>query len=318
MARFLVTGGAGFIGSNLARALVARGDVVRVYDTFLTGRRENLADLPDVEVIHGDVRNLDGLRAAMKGVDRVLHQAAVPSVARSLNDPLATNEANVGGTLNVLVAARDAGVKRVVCASSSSVYGDTPTLPKVETMTPSPLSPYAVSKLSGEYYCSVFTRLFGVEAVSLRYFNVFGPFQDPSSDYAAVIPKFIALMARGERPLIHGDGTQSRDFTFIDNVVQANLKAAEAPNVGGEAFNVACGARYTLLDLVQALNRILRTSIEPRFGDPRPGDVQHSLADVDKARRLLGYEPTVTFEEGLERTVAWLRAADGPAPLPSR
>ena len=318
MARFLVTGGAGFIGSNLARTLVARGDQVRVFDSFLTGRRDNLADLPDVEVVEGDIRDLDGLRVAMRGVDRVLHQAALPSVARSLKDPLASNEANVTGTLNVLIAARDAGVQRVVCASSSSVYGDTPTLPKVETMAPSPLSPYAVSKLSGEYYCSVFTRLFGVEAVSLRYFNVFGPFQDPSSDYAAVIPKFITIMARGERPLIHGDGTQSRDFTFIDNVVQANLKASEAPDVGGEAFNVACGARYTLLDLVESLNRISRTSIEPRFGDPRPGDVQHSLADVDKARRLLGYEPTVTFEEGLERTVAWLRAADGPAPADSR
>ena len=317
MARFLVTGGAGFIGSNLARALVARGDVVRVFDNFLTGRPENLADLPDIEVVEGDVRDLDALHTAMRGIDRVLHQAAVPSVARSLKDPLATNEANVTGTLNVLIAARDAGVKRVVCASSSSVYGDTPTLPKVETMAPSPLSPYAVSKLSGEYYCSVFTRLFGVEAVSLRYFNVFGPHQDPSSDYAAVIPKFISIMAQGERPLIHGDGTQSRDFTFIDNVVQANLKAAEAPEVGGQAFNVARGARYTLLDLVQSLNRILRTSIEPRFGEPRPGDVQHSLADVDKARRLLGYEPTVSFEEGLERTVAWLRAADGPTPDPS-
>ena len=318
MARFLVTGGAGFIGSNLARALVARGDEVRIFDNFLTGRPENLADVPDVDVVEGDVRDLDRLHVAMKGVDRVLHQAAVPSVARSLKDPLTTNEANVGGTLNVLIAARDAGVRRVVCASSSSVYGDTPTLPKVETMAPSPLSPYAVSKLSGEYYCSVFTRLFDVEAVSLRYFNVFGPHQDPSSDYAAVIPKFITLMAKGERPAIHGDGTQSRDFTFIDNVVQANLKAAEAPDVGGEAFNVACGARYTLLDLVEALNRILRTSIEPRFGDRRPGDVQHSLADIDKARRLLGYEPAVAFEEGLERTVAWLRTADGSAPANSR
>ncbi|MDP8923318.1 MAG: SDR family oxidoreductase [Chloroflexota bacterium] len=318
MARFLVTGGAGFIGSNLARALVARGDQVRVYDTFLTGRRGNLADLPDVEIVEGDVRDLDGLRIAMRAVDRVFHQAALPSVARSLKDPLASNEANVTGTLNVLVAARDEGVRRVVCASSSSVYGDTPILPKVETMPPSPLSPYAVSKLSGEYYGAVFTRLFGVEAVSLRYFNVFGQFQDPSSDYAAVIPKFIAIMARGERPLIHGDGTQSRDFTYIDNVVQANLMAAEAPEVGGEAINIACGARYTLLDLVGALNRILRTSIEPRFGDRRPGDVQHSLADIGKARRLLAYEPSVTFEEGLERTVAWLRAADDSAPLATR
>ncbi|MCC6173788.1 MAG: SDR family oxidoreductase [Chloroflexi bacterium] len=310
MARYLVTGGAGFIGSNLARALAARGEQVRVLDTFVTGKAENLADLPDVEVVTGDVRDLDTLRGAMLGVDRVLHQAALPSVARSVRDPLASHESNVTGTLNVLVAARDAGVGRVVCASSSSVYGDTPVLPKVETMAPNPLSPYAVSKLSGEYYCSVFNRLFGLETVSLRYFNVFGPYQDPLSEYAAVIPKFIALMAAGERPVVHGDGTQSRDFTFIDNVVQANLKAAETPGVGGQVFNVACGQRYSLLDLIRLLNGIMRTSIEPAFGKPRPGDVKHSLADVDKARHLLGYEPRVSFEEGLERTVAWRHDRD--------
>jgi nucleoside-diphosphate-sugar epimerase len=312
VALFLVTGGAGFIGSNLTRALVARGDRVRALDSLLTGRRENLADLPDVELIEGDVRDPEGLRAAMAGVDAVFHQAALPSVPRSVRDPVASNESNVGGTLNVLLAARDLGVSRVVCASSSSVYGDTPTFPKVETMMPSPLSPYAVSKLAGEHYCAVFHRLWGVEAVALRYFNVFGPRQDPSSEYAAVIPLFITAMSRGERPLVHGDGTQSRDFTFVENVVRANLRAAEAPGAGGEVFNVACGRRYSLLDLVGLLNRILGTDLEPRFGEPRPGDVKHSLADISKARRLLGYDPTISFEEGLERTVAWRRTAEAP------
>jgi len=306
--RFLVTGGAGFIGSSLTRAIVERGDEVRVLDTFLTGREENLADLPDVEVVNADIRDADALRVAMKGVERVLHQAAVPSVARSLKDPITSNEANIGGTLNVLIAARDAGVQRVVFASSSSVYGDTPTLPKVETMLPGPLSPYAVTKLTGEHYLKVFHHLYGLETVALRYFNVFGPRQDPTSDYAAVIPLFISLMARGKAPHIHGDGTQSRDFTYIDNVVQANLRAASAPGVGGEVFNVACGQRYTLLDLVNSLNTILGTSIQPTFGPPRAGDVKHSLADIEKARRLLGYEPSTTFEEGLERTVVWGRA----------
>ena len=308
MTRYLVTGGAGFIGSSLARAVVERGGEVRVLDSFLTGREENLADLPDVEVVRGDVRDLDGLRAAMKGVERVFHQAAVPSVARSLADPLLSDEANVRGTLNVLIAARDAGVPRVVFASSSSVYGDTPTLPKVETMLPSPLSPYAVTKLTGEHYLKVFHHLYGLETVALRYFNVFGPRQDPSSDYAAVIPLFVSLMSQGERPNINGDGTQSRDFTYIDDVIQANLLACEAPGVGGEVFNVACGRRHTLLDLVDSLNKILGTSLEPTFGPRRSGDVMHSLADVEKARRLLGYEPSTTFEEGLERTVAWGRA----------
>ena len=308
MTRFLVTGGAGFIGSSLSRAIVERGGDVRVLDSFLTGSDANLADLPDVEVVRGDIRDLDGLRVAMKGVERVLHQAAVPSVARSLKDPLLSNEANITGTLNVLIAARDAGVPRVVFASSSSVYGDTPTLPKVETMTPSPLSPYAVTKLTGEHYLKVFHRLYGLETVALRYFNVFGPRQDPTSDYAAVIPLFINKLARGETPHIHGDGLQSRDFTYIDNVVQANLRAAETPGVGGEVFNVACGQRYTLLDLVAALNTILGTDVQPTFGPPRPGDVMHSLADVGKARQLLGYEPSTTFEEGLERTVVWGRA----------
>jgi nucleoside-diphosphate-sugar epimerase len=308
MTRYLVTGGAGFIGSTLTHTLVERGDEVRVLDSLLTGSGENLADLPDVELVRGDIRDLEGLRTAMKGVDRVLHQAAVPSVPRSVRDPLLSHESNVTGTLNVLLAARDAGVQRVVFASSSSVYGDAPTLPKVETMTPSPLSPYAVTKLTGEQYCRVFHRLFGLETVALRYFNVFGPRQDPTSDYAAVIPKFIALMARGERPVIEGDGSHSRDFTYVDNVVQANLRAAESPGVGGKVFNVACGERHTILDLVAALNRVFGTSIEPAFGPPRKGDVPHSLADIEKARRLLGYEPSTGFQEGLERTVAWGRS----------
>ena len=308
MTRYLVTGGAGFIGSSLSRAIVERGGEVHVFDSFLTGREENLADLPDVEVVRGDVRDLDGLRRAMKGVDRVLHQAAVPSVARSLKDPIFSNEANVQGTLNVLIAARDAGVPRVVFASSSSVYGDTPTLPKVETMLPSPLSPYAVTELTGEHYLKVFHHLYGLETVALRYFNVFGPRQDPTSDYAAVIPLFVSLMSQGQAPTINGDGTQSRDFTYIDNVVQANLLACEAPGVGGEVFNVACGRRYTLLDLVAALNSILGSNLEPTFGPRRAGDVMHSLADIEKARRMLGYEPSTSFEEGLERTVTWGRA----------
>jgi nucleoside-diphosphate-sugar epimerase len=305
--RYLVTGGGGFIGSSLTRTIVERGGEVRVLDSFLTGREENLADVPDVEVVRGDIRDLDGLRIAMHGVERVLHQAAVPSVARSLVDPLLSNEANVQGTLNVLIAARDAGVRRVVFASSSSVYGDTPTLPKVETMLPGPLSPYAVTKLTGEHYLRVFHHLYGLETVALRYFNVFGPRQDPSSDYAAVIPLFVSLMTRGLPPKIFGDGTQSRDFTYIDNVVQANLRACEAPNVGGEVFNVACGQRYSLLDLVTALNKILGTHLEPTFGPRRQGDVLHSLADIEKARTLLGYEPSIGFEEGLERTVVWGR-----------
>jgi nucleoside-diphosphate-sugar epimerase len=307
MARYLVTGGAGFIGSSLTRAIVERGGEVRVFDSFLTGNDENLADLPDVEVVRGDLRDVDGLRMAMHGVDRVLHQAAVPSVARSLVDPFSSNDANIGGTLNVLVAARDSGVERVVFASSSSVYGDTPTLPKVETMLPSPLSPYAVTKLTGEHYLKVFHHLYGLETVALRYFNVFGPRQDPSSDYAAVIPLFVSLMTRGLPPKIFGDGTQSRDFTYIDDVVQANLLACEAAGVGGEVFNVACGRRHTLLDLVASLNKILGTSLEPTFGPRRQGDVVHSLADIGKARKLLGYEPSMTFEEGLERTVVWGR-----------
>jgi UDP-glucose 4-epimerase len=312
---YLVTGGAGFIGSNIVRALLERGDAVRVLDNLTTGRRANLDDLLDhVDLIDGDLRNADLVRNAVRGVDAVLHQAALPSVARSVGDPLTSHDVNATGTLGLLVAARDAGVRRFVYASSSSVYGDTPVLPKSEDLPTNPLSPYAVSKLAGEQYCRVFTRLYGLETVCLRYFNVFGPHQDPASEYAAVVPKFVTAMTRGEPPQVHGDGTQSRDFSYVTNVIAANLLAADRPGVGGEVFNVACGRRSSLLDLVAALNRILGTRIEPRFDDPRPGDVMHSLADISRAERLLGYEPLVHFEEGLARTVAWYEAQYAGAP----
>jgi nucleoside-diphosphate-sugar epimerase len=312
---YLVTGGAGFIGSNIVRALLERGDRVRILDNLTTGRRTNVVDLLEhVELLEGDLRDAELVREAVRGVDAVLHQAALPSVARSVGDPLTSHQVNATGTLALLVAARDAGVRRFVYASSSSVYGDTPVLPKSEDLPTNPLSPYAVSKLAGEQYCRVFTRLYGLETVCLRYFNVFGPHQDPASEYAAVVPKFIAAMTRGEPPLVHGDGTQSRDFSYISNVTNANLLAADTPRVGGEVFNVACGRRSSLLDLVEALNRILGTRIEPRFDDPRPGDVMHSLADISRAERLLGYEPVVHFEEGLARTVAWYEAQYAGAP----
>jgi nucleoside-diphosphate-sugar epimerase len=311
MATHLVTGGAGFIGSNLVRALLERGDSVRVLDNFATGRRANLEDLAGrIELLDCDLRDGEALRGAVRGVEAVFHQGALPSVARSVGDPFASHDVNATGTLSLLLAAREAGVRRFVFASSSSVYGDTPTLPKSEELPTNPLSPYAVSKLAGELYCRVFYRLYGLETVALRYFNVFGPRQDPGSEYAAVVPKFIVAMSRGEAPLVHGDGTQSRDFSYIDNVVRANLLAASVPGVGGEVFNVACGRRASLLDLVAALNRILGTRIEPRFGPARPGDVKHSLADISQARRLLGYEPLVQFEAGLERTVAWFMDRD--------
>lgn len=306
MTTYLVTGGAGFIGSNLVRALLERGGNVRVLDNLATGRRTNLADIAtEIELIEGDLRDPAVVERAVRGVDTVFHQGALPSVARSLTEPLASHEVNATATLSLLLAARDAGVRRFVYASSSSVYGNTPVLPKSEDLPTSPLSPYAVSKLAGEQYCRVFAQLYGLETVALRYFNVFGPRQDPTSQYAAVIPRFIHAMRRGEPPLIHGDGTQSRDFSYVANVVDANLRAATAPNVGGEVFNIACGERHSLLELVSALNRILGTRIEPRFGAPRPGDVKHSQADIARARRLLGYEPRVSFEEGLALTVAW-------------
>jgi UDP-N-acetylglucosamine/UDP-N-acetyl-alpha-D-glucosaminouronate 4-epimerase len=310
---YLVTGGAGFIGSNLVRALLERGGQVRVLDDLSTGRAANLADLRDqLELIEADLRDQWVVKRALQGVEAVFHQGALPSVARSVADPLASHEVNASGTLGLLLAASEAGVRRFVFASSSSVYGDTPTLPKSEDLPTDPLSPYAVSKLAAERYCRVFHRLYGLETVCLRYFNVFGPRQDPASEYSAVIPKFITTMLRGESPVVHGDGSQSRDFSYIANVVQANLLAAEAPGVGGEVFNIACGERASLLDLVAGLNQILGTSIEPTFTAARPGDVKHSLADISRAERLLGYQPLVRFQQGLALTVDWYRgqAAD--------
>ncbi|MFN3477082.1 MAG: SDR family oxidoreductase [Candidatus Methylomirabilales bacterium] len=315
MATYLVTGGAGFIGSHLVHALVERGEEVRVLDNFSTGRWENLEGLEGkIEVIEGDLGDPALLAKAVHGIDYILHQAALPSVARSVEDPFASHAANATGTLNLLLAAKAAKVKRVVYASSSSVYGDSPTLPKKEEMKPNPKSPYAVSKLMGEYYCQVFSRLYGLETVSLRYFNVFGPRQDPSSPYAAVIPRFISAMLEGRPPVIFGDGLQSRDFTSVENVVEANFLALTAEEAVGEVINVALGERYTLLTLVEGLNRILGSRLLPRFEGPRPGDVRHSQASIEKAERLLGYRPKVGFEEGLRRMVEWLKTSDHRPP----
>ena len=306
MARYLVTGGAGFIGSNLVHALLAQGRRVRVLDDFSTGRRANLAEIAgEIELFQGDMRDPATCVRATAGVDFVLHQGAVPSVSRSVRDPRLSHDANATATLNMLIAARDAGVKRFVHASSSSIYGDSPTLPKQEEMAPRPKSPYAVAKLAAESYCRVFNELYGLETVCLRYFNVFGPRQDPQSPYSAVIPLFATAMLKGERPVIYGDGLQSRDFTFVANNIAANLLATTVPGVGGQVFNIACGRRYTLLDLVDALNRILGTRIEPEFRPARPGDVKHSLADITRAETGLGYRVQVDFEAGLAQTVAW-------------
>lgn len=303
--RYLITGGAGFIGSNLVAELLARGHEVAVFDNFSTGRRRNLAPFArDIEIIESDLRDAAAVRQAMKGRTFVLHQAALPSVARSVQDPVASNEVNVNGTLNVLLAARDAGVRRVVAASSSSVYGDTPTLPKIESMPVLPMSPYAVSKLAAEKYCAAFFKVYGLETVALRYFNVFGPRQDPSSQYSAVIPRFITALKQKERPVIYGDGLQSRDFTFVANVVEANLLACHAPNAAGEFFNVACGARFTLLDLLQTLSELMNVTAEPQREPARTGDVRHSLADITKIQRAMGFEPRWSFRAGLEQTVA--------------
>ncbi len=304
MARYLVTGGAGFIGSHLIEELVARGEQVRVLDNFSTGKHANLAAWAgQIDVVNGDICDLATVRAAMRDVQVVLHQAALPSVPRSIDDPLTSNAVNVDGSLNVLWAAKEAGVQRVVYASSSSVYGNVQVSPKHEGLTPAPASPYAVSKLTAEYYCGVFHHVYGLETVALRYFNVFGPRQDPDSPYAAVIPIFLRKMTRGEQPLIHGDGTQTRDFTFVKNVVQANLLACSAPAAAGQAMNAACGDSISLCDLVTMLNELLHTNIAPQFGPPRAGDVKHSLADNTRAKDLLGYTPRFSFREGLAQTV---------------
>ena len=308
MAKYLVTGGAGFIGSHIAEALVKRGESVRVLDNLLTGRMENLAGfIRGVEFVEGDIRDPDTCRKAVEGVEYVLHQAALPSVPRSVEDPLLTNAINITGTLNLMLAARDAGVRSFVQASSSSVYGDDPAPRKLEGREGKPLSPYAISKLVNEKYARVFQDLFGFRAVSLRYFNVFGPRQDPFSQYAAVIPLFITKVLKGERPTIFGDGEQSRDFTFVENVVEGNLLAARSDRGGGEAINLACGERLTVNALLAAVNAVLGTKVEAVYADPRPGDILHSTADVDKSRRVLGFEPRVTFLDGLKATVDWYK-----------
>jgi UDP-glucose 4-epimerase len=291
---------------------VRRGERVRVLDDFSTGKRENLsAFLEDIELVEGDLRDPSAVRRAAEGVEYILHQGALPSVQRSIDDPLTSHAVNTTGTLNLLVAAREAGVKRVVYAASSSVYGDSPTLPKREDMIPRPKSPYAVSKLTGEHYCRAFTEVYGLETVCLRYFNVFGPRQDPTSQYSGVIPLFVTAMLKGEPPAVHGDGLQSRDFSYIANVVHANLLASTAPGVARRVFNIACGERYTLLDMIAALNDILGTQIEPVHVDPRVGDVRHSLADISAAEEALGYRVLVDFYDGLRQTVAWYRQQIG-------
>jgi nucleoside-diphosphate-sugar epimerase len=305
---YLVTGGAGFIGSSIARALLARGDKVRILDNFFSGKRENLTDIAgDIELIEGDIRDAATVARACAGVEVVYHEAAIPSVPRSLADPIASNDVNITGTLTVLHEAKRAGVRRLVYAASSSAYGDTPTLPKIETMRPSPLSPYAVGKLAGEHYCQVFATAYGLETVCLRYFNVFGARQDPKSEYAAVIPRFVTAGLAGQGVTIFGDGTQSRDFCYIDNTVEANLAAASAPAAGasGQVFNVACGAATTLNEVVEYIGEALGKKIAVTHADRRVGDVKHSLADVSAARARLGYRGEVDFREGLRRTIAW-------------
>ena len=310
MALYLITGVAGFIGSSLARAIVAQGDQVRGVDNFATGKRENIQEILDrIDFCEADILDPDVMHKACAGVDFVLHEAAIPSVPKSVLDPLGSNRANVDGTVNVLVAARDARVKRVVYAASSSAYGDTPTLPKHEAMRPDPISPYAVAKLAGEHYMISFYRCYGLETVCLRYFNVFGPRQDPSSPYSGVLAKFITLMLREEQPTIYGDGEQSRDFTYIDNVVESNLLACKAPaeNVAGQVFNTATGGRVSLNQMFKLLQDMTFFKGEPQYGPERGGDIKHSLADISKAETVLGYKTVVDFEEGLRRTVEWYR-----------
>jgi nucleoside-diphosphate-sugar epimerase len=308
MDKFLVTGGAGFIGANICKKLIADGRFVRVVDNLLTGKKSNLADVIDkIEFIEADMGDETVARSAMKDIDVVVHQGALPSVPRSVDDPAATHKHCVDATFTLLLAARDAGIKRFVYASSSSAYGDTPTLPKVETMSPAPLSPYAVGKLAGEYYCSVFHEVYGLETISLRYFNVFGPYQDPTSQYAAAIPAFVTAILKNEPPTIYGDGEQSRDFTYVDNVVEANLLAARAKHTAGEVLNIACGEAVTVNKIIDMINEILDKNIKPIYTDPRPGDVKHSLADIITAEKLLGFKPIVEFKDGLELAINWYR-----------
>jgi UDP-glucose 4-epimerase len=309
MAIYLITGIAGFIGSSLAHALVQREEQVRGVDNFSTGKRENLAGIMDrVEFREADVLDLDAMRRACQGVDFVLHQAAIPSVPKSVQDPLGSNRANVDGTVNLLLAARDAKVKRVIYAASSSAYGDTPTLPKREDMAPNPISPYAVAKLAGEHYMRSFYRCYGLETISLRYFNIFGPRQDPSSPYSGVLAKFITQMLNGEQPIIFGDGTQSRDFTYIDNVIEANLLACKASaRALGQTFNIATGQRFDLNQTFNILKELTGYSGQVQYAPERAGDVKHSVADISRAEKHLGYRPKVDFPKGLQQTVTWYR-----------
>ena len=315
MASYLVTGGAGFIGSHLAEELLRRGHRVRVADSLITGKRRNLEHLSGVEFLEGDLANLEFSRRAVDGMEYVLNQAAIPSVPRSVNDPIASNQANVTSALNVLVAARDAGVKRLVYAGSSSAYGDTPTLPKREDMATDPLSPYALQKLVAEQYGQMFTKLYGFETVSIRYFNVFGPRQDPGSPYSGVISLFSTAILAGQQPTIYGDGEQTRDFTYVTNVVDGVLRASEARGAAGQVINVATGGRISLNELLRVMNRVCGTSIQAVYKDARVGDVRDSQADITKAKTLLGYEPLIGLEQGLQRTLDWCRSERAPSPI---
>jgi UDP-glucose 4-epimerase len=308
MERFLVTGGAGFIGSNICRKLLSQGCFVRVVDNLLTGKKSNLAGIIDkIEFIEADTGVEKIARNAVKDIDFCLHQAALPSVPRSVDDPAAAHRHCLDATFTLLLAARDAGIKRFVYASSSSAYGDTPTLPKVETMLPQPLSPYAAAKLAGEYYCSVFYNVFGLETISLRYFNVFGPHQDPTSQYAAAIPAFVTAILKDKPPTVFGDGRQSRDFTYVDNVVEANLLAARAKHTKGEVINIACGKAVTVNEIIKVINDLLGKNVKPLYTDPRPGDVKHSLADISLAKKLIDFAPKVSFRQGLQKAIDWYR-----------
>ena len=313
----LVTGGAGFIGSHLVHGLLKRGHEVRVFDNFSSGKLQNVEHLP-IDLVEGDVRDDDAVRSAVRGINYVFHLAALGSVARSIEDPMSTHEVNETGTLRVLGAARAAKVRRVVLASSSSIYGNAVAMPKRESAKPAPMSPYAVSKLTGEYYCNVFWNTFGLETVCLRYFNVFGPRQDPASEYAAVIPRFIDAVLAGERPVIYGDGTQSRDFTYVSNVAEATILAAMAPKAAGQICNVACGERWSLLELVKLMEQILACEIKPVFKEPRVGDVLHSQAAIVRAQRVLDYAPRISFQRGLRETIEWFRYMHEESVEPAR
>jgi UDP-glucose 4-epimerase len=308
MDKYLVTGGAGFIGSHVAEELVKKGHSVRIMDDFSTGKKENIAPFLDgVELIEADIRDFEACSRAVKGADCVLHQAALTSVPLSIEDPLSTNEINITGTLNLLLASRDAKIQRFVFASSAAVYGDDSRLPKEESMQGVPLSPYAASKQVGETYCQVFWQLYNLPTVRLRYFNIFGPRQDPSSQYASVIPNFVRKMIKGENPVIFGDGEQSRDFLYVSNVVEANILASKTSEASGEAFNIAGGERITINSLVQSINEVLDKEIKPSYSEPRPGDIKLSFADISRARKMLKYDPSVSFREGLRETVRWYK-----------